>query len=83
MKTGILLHSRANAAEIPQRQPVAQPAKHHERNDIARQQRAVQDAVVTLVELPPPVLALEPTSLCCRSERIREGSQLVGELDVL
>ena len=54
-------------AEISQRQSVAQPAKHHERDDIARQRRAVQDAVATFVELPPAVLGPEPTiALCCQ-----------------
>ena len=48
-------------AEIPQCQPVAQPAKHHECNDLARQRRAVQYAVATLVELPLAVPASEPT----------------------
>ena len=46
-------------AEIPQCQPVAQPAEHHERDDVARQRRWIEDTVTALVELPVP--ASEPT----------------------
>ena len=36
-------------AQVPQCQPVAQPAEHHERDDITRQRRAIEDTVATLV----------------------------------
>ena len=55
-------------AEIPQCQPVAQPTEHHERDDVARQRRSIEDAVTALVELFAAVPAPEPTiALCCRS----------------
>ena len=47
--------------QVPQRQPVAQPAEHHERDDVARQRRAIEDTVGALVELPVAVPAPEPT----------------------
>ncbi len=54
-------------AEIPQCQPVAQPAEHHERDDIARQRRSIEDTVAALVELLAAVPAPEPTiALCCQ-----------------
>src|SRR5215469_800043 len=48
-------------AEIPQCQPVAQPAKHHEGDDVARQRRTVEDTATALVELLAAVPAPEPT----------------------
>src|SRR5215470_15512173 len=54
-------------AEIPQCQPVAQPAEHHERDDVARQRGTVEDTVTALVELLAAVPASEPTiALCCQ-----------------
>jgi hypothetical protein len=54
-------------AEIPQCQPVAQPAEHHERYDVARQRRSIADTVAALVELLAAVPAAEPTiALCCQ-----------------
>src|SRR5271166_1533791 len=48
-------------AQVPQCQPEAQPAEHHERDDVARQRRAIEDTVATLVELLVAVPAPEPT----------------------
>jgi hypothetical protein len=47
-------------AKIPQRQPVAQPAKLHERDDIAWQRRPIEDTVTALIELHATVPATEP-----------------------
>ena len=48
-------------AQVPQCQLVAQPAEHHERDDVARQRRAVEDTVAALVGLLVAVPASEPT----------------------
>jgi hypothetical protein len=47
-------------AEIPKCQQVAQPAEHHERDDVARQRRSIEDTVAALVELLAAVPAPEP-----------------------
>src|SRR5262245_38970778 len=47
-------------AEIPQCQPVAQSAEHHEGNDVARQRRSVEGTVTSLVELLAAVPAPDP-----------------------
>ena len=50
-----------NLAQVPQCQPVAQPAEHHECDDVARRLGTIEDTVAALVELPVAVLAPEPT----------------------
>ena len=53
-------------AEIPQCQPVAQPAEHHEGDNVARQRRSIEDAATTLVELWVAVPA--PTEIALRGQ---------------
>jgi hypothetical protein len=50
---------RHDLAQVAQGQPVAQPAEHHEGNDVARQRGPVQHAATALVELPAAVPAAE------------------------
>jgi hypothetical protein len=52
-------------AEIPQCQRVAQLTEHHERDDVARQRRSIEDTVAALFELFAAVPALEPTLALC------------------
>ena len=51
---------RHDLAQVAQRQPVAEPAEHHEGNDVAGQAGPVQHAAAALVELPPAGTAAEP-----------------------
>ena len=53
-------------AEIPQCQPVAQPAEHHERDDVARERCSIEDTVATLIELLAAVPTPEPMIALCR-----------------
>src|SRR5262249_59055540 len=48
-------------AEIPQGQPVTQPAEHHEGDYVAWQRRTVEDTVTLLVGLLPAVPPPAPT----------------------
>ena len=50
-----------NLAEIPQCQPVAQPAEHHKSDNVARQRGAIEGTVAALVELCTASSASEPT----------------------
>ena len=53
-------------AEIPQCQPVAQPAEHHERDDVARERCSIEDTA-TLIKLLAAVPTPEPMiALCCQ-----------------
>ena len=52
--------------EVSQCQPVAQPAEHHEGDDVARQRRSIENTVATLVELLAAVPTPEPTIAPCR-----------------
>ena len=64
-------------AEIPQCQSVAQPAEHHERDDVARQRRSIEGTVTALVELLVAVSAPEPTiALCCQVGRSVTAAEL-------
>src|SRR5271166_88189 len=56
-------------AEVSQRQPVAQPAEHHEGDDVARQRRSIEDTVAALVELLAAVPTPESTIALCRQVR--------------
>lgn len=51
---------RHDLTQIPQGQPIAQPAEHDEGDDVAWQAGPVQDAIAALVELSPAVPAAEP-----------------------
>src|SRR5271169_5263641 len=58
-----------NLAEVSQCQPVAQPAEHHEGDDVARQRRSIEDTVAALVELLAAVPTPESTIALCRQVR--------------
>ena len=51
---------RHDLAQVPQGQPVAEPAEHHEGDDVAGQAGPVQHAPAALVELPPAGSAAGP-----------------------
>ncbi len=51
-------------------QPIAQPAEHHEGDDVAGQAGPVQHAAAAFVELPPAVPAPEASIAPCRHHRL-------------
>ncbi len=61
---GLMAHldpaQRHDLAQVAERQPIAQPAEHHEGDDVAGQAGPVQHACAALVELPPAGPAAEP-----------------------
>jgi hypothetical protein len=60
LQAEIVTAHQEHPAEVPQREPVAQPPQHHERDDVGRVLRPVQQAGAALVGLLAALPAAEP-----------------------